>query len=370
LNIKTKKKAIILGWYGHNNLGDELLLDSVLSFFKPFFNSFYYQSPSDLRKKNAASFFFHSKRSYFYFILMLLKVSTVILGGGTIIRDTGKNSNQLNLKLMLLSISLLLRKNVIFFGSGMGPFHSSKPNFLLRFVLKKATFISFRDLKSFKIMREITDRKGFIVSDPVFYLFRNDIKNETRIYDKSDFIGFALRPWKNAMIDNEKPNENNNFNGEIVSFLNNLSKKHKRKIKLLCFQTENKYDTSDDLYYQSLINKYDCKFEYEISIIKKDIISIKNDFKSLKFLVGMRLHSLILASIFNIPMMGISYDPKIKSFMHNLSISNYSIDFAKVTNKRLMSIEKKIYNQKYDLKKYLNNVDKYQSIFNDLKKKL
>jgi polysaccharide pyruvyl transferase WcaK-like protein len=48
--------------------------------------------------------------------------------------------------------------------------------------------------------------------------------------------------------------------------------------------------------------------------------------------IGMRLHSLIYSTITNVPLIGIAYDPKIKSFMdyigqtHCMDIKNMSAD--------------------------------------------
>ena len=41
-------------------------------------------------------------------------------------------------------------------------------------------------------------------------------------------------------------------------------------------------------------------------------------------LVGVRLHSLIYAAIMNVPMIGISYDPKINSFMNAIGLKALS----------------------------------------------
>ena len=51
-------------------------------------------------------------------------------------------------------------------------------------------------------------------------------------------------------------------------------------------------------------------FDYNASIEEK-ILCIKNS----KLMIGMRLHALIFAATVNTPMIGISYDPKIDSFL-------------------------------------------------------
>ena len=51
-------------------------------------------------------------------------------------------------------------------------------------------------------------------------------------------------------------------------------------------------------------------FTYDTSIEEK-IICIKKS----KLMIGMRLHALIFAASANTPMIGISYDPKINSFL-------------------------------------------------------
>jgi polysaccharide pyruvyl transferase WcaK-like protein len=68
------------------------------------------------------------------------------------------------------------------------------------------------------------------------------------------------------------------------------------------------YETSKKV--SDMMNEKSTIFNYEASIEEK-INCIKNS----KLMIGMRLHALIFAAISNTPMIGISYDPKIDSFL-------------------------------------------------------
>ncbi len=71
---------------------------------------------------------------------------------------------------------------------------------------------------------------------------------------------------------------------------------------------EHDYETSKKIL--DMMNN-DCDIFPHESSIEEKILCIKKS----KLMIGMRLHALIFAASVNTPMIGISYDPKIDSFL-------------------------------------------------------
>lgn len=95
-------------------------------------------------------------------------------------------------------------------------------------------------------------------------------------------------------------------------------------------------------------------------------------------LIGMRLHALILSAVANIPMVGISYDPKIDSFLQQVNqpiIGNVDGDWTSETlyNVATKQLEQKEYVQETleqrveELREQISTASRY--IISDLNSK-
>ena len=72
--------------------------------------------------------------------------------------------------------------------------------------------------------------------------------------------------------------------------------------------------------------------------------------------IGMRLHSLIMAAACHVPMLGISYDPKVTAFVNEMKVP-YCIDSDKLTEecftKMVLELESHLEDEKKQLKALL-----------------
>lgn len=361
--MNQKKKAIILGWYGFGNLGDELLLDATLNYFSKHFDYFYYHSPVDLNKKNAASFYLGRKRDILAFFFLTLQIDILILGGGSYLRDLGSKKN-LIIKLLLLSCAVILRKKIVFFGSGLGPFSYNRSNLFLKWLLLNVTYASFRDNRSAELYRHITHQNALVVPDPVLLLFENRIINK-RSPQKKEYqnIAFALREWHDSNMENDESDHYCMLIQSIKELILKLdTDENNIKITFLIFQ-KNSLDhmANDDVIYQTIVNQIDIP-NFEIKLLPHDLDEIDKTYKDIDILIGMRLHSLILGSVYQIPMIGIAYDDKVDGFMESINLSKYVIQYTDITPALLLDKYLSLSNQEYSLKSFYKLKDNLRNL--------
>jgi polysaccharide pyruvyl transferase WcaK-like protein len=162
--------------------------------------------------------------------------------------------------------------------------------------LQKIDYITLRDEESKELLKSLGVTKDIeIVADPVMG-YELDF-NET-INESEKFISISVREWNKASDD---------FLKKIATTCDMLIESG-YGIVFVPMHGEHDYTTSKEVVDMM---KNDAKiFNYESSIEEK-IMCIKKS----KLMIGMRLHALIFAATVNTPMIGLSYDPKIDSFL-------------------------------------------------------
>lgn len=331
----------------HYNLGDELILLQEYNILKErfvgaSFNIFTYEEkssllpkekhikyipyfPKNIRKKPIENLKFLWEN-----IKAIYKSNLVIIWGWWLIYDKeiqkwGSPIWQWKLRILLAKILL---KKIIWLAVGIS-YPENKANNLKFLFSRKETIISVRDKKSHETLEKI-GIKSSILDDSVFSYEPKKHSN-----NKSNLIWISLRRW---YLDHEQENIK-----QIVLFLS-------RKWYDIVFLSHSIHQedilANDYIFTRSFALKYNIK-------ITKTIEETLEYYPKLKFVVGMRFHSLILSVVHNIPFLALSYGNKTEELLKELDYS-YQINpktfefenFIKIFE----SLENKENEAKFDLK--------------------
>lgn len=338
------KKAVILGWYGHDNLGDELLLDSTLKFFGKRFNYFKYQSPVNLGKDNAINFTLESKTDLIKLIFNVILSDAIILGGGSYMRDLS-SKNSLRVKLIVLFFAIITFKPIYFFGSGLGPYSFNRHSKLLKFVYSKVKFPAVRDKKSAQLYKEICGKDALIVPDSVIW-YLSEIKVDPITNGK---IGFALREWHDKNMLESTSSEYESFIKELAEYINNSQNESQSLAIVFQNSLSDKFSCDQKIYLDAnkLITSKENNFN--LKELTPDLKELVATYSEVEVIVGMRLHSLVIGAIFGKKLIAISYDPKVRSFMESIGLGEFVIEFEEFNANKLSELIAKLDKQKYNL---------------------
>ncbi|MGL5752565.1 MAG: polysaccharide pyruvyl transferase family protein, partial [Paraclostridium sp.] len=224
----------------------------------------------------------------------------------------------------IMGISNLLNKPVFIYAQGVGPIHRNINKNIVKYFLNKVQYISLRDEESFELVKSIgVATISKVVPDPVMGL---DLKNIIIKNKGYDYIVVSVRDW----------NTKNNYLREISKACDNISKTG-IGIKLLPMHGKLDEETS-----VKLANMMESKVE--ILSHNMDIENKLKYIKGAKLVIAMRLHALIFAGNVGTPMIGVSYDPKIESYLKLVKqpcIGNVNdkIDSEKLTKEAVYVIE-------------------------------
>ena len=219
--------------------------------------------------------------------------------------------------MFVIKTALLFKKKVMLYANGIGPI--KKENYRITGkILNKVDVITLRESLSLNELKNIGVAKPKIIltADSAFNLdFRTSGKNPLGI--NKDYICVSVRDYKKMP---------ENFDEIIVNVCNYVYEKYNCIAVFIPFQKTK--DTKicgrikDKIKYEGILFDTDCKIE--------DLFDL---FASARMCIGMRLHSLIYASICTVPSVGLVYDPKIVGFMEYIGQKRYiSADTLDIEN--------------------------------------
>ena len=260
------------------------------------------------------------------------KSDFIIIGGGGLLYDNEKDQSFQKLlfpwKLRVWIIKFF-SKPLIYWSLGI---HLRKENIakILPLFSGKDTYISVRDEESKKALKSMGIR-SLLLSDPV--LSYNPELPQLLIKSRPK-IGLSFR---SGFLQDELQNIE-----KIITFL--MARGYEVILLNHSFHRDNSA-TNDDIFLRDLQEKYQLHST-------QTMIETLEIYKELEFVVGMRLHSMILSFVHMIPFFALSYGKKtdefIKSISYPYSLATKVFDIE-VFKKRFMDLEKGKDEQKFAL---------------------
>ncbi len=270
----------------------------------------------------------------------------ILFVGGGYLRSQKGIKQTLNLLMLLIQFQIAKKSSAkkIIAPISFGPFAYKWQEGLSVKILKGFDLISAREEISYKILKKYKVKNLIISCDTSFMLKPQKSKNKNLKNDKF-VLGFTIREW--LKDENQKKFENE-FTESIILF----SRKTKSTIQPIIQVDAPKYGDIDLLIAKNITIKLQNQ-----GIIVKPIIKIKNikhafdTYNSIDLLLGVRMHSNILASLQGTPFVAVSYEHKTDGIIRQLEFSKNLINIYDFNRKIALS---KLLN----CRKYLNKNEK------------
>lgn len=315
------KQIVLSGYYGFDNSGDEAVLQSILNALKheaeeqnqPIEPVVLSGNP-DWTSRTYGVKAVH--RMQFAAVREALKQSDgLISGGGSLLQDvTGLKT--IPYYLGVIKLAQLLGKPTFIYAQGIGPV--TRPVFrpLIRSVFSKCGYISVRDEDSKELLASmgLSRDKVEVVPDPVMGLRLPEDGDGSRLDGAAadlPVVGVSIRFWQ----------EDRRELKAIADGLAAANRARPLHIRLLPFHLPLDDEASELL--SGWIREDVTAAGGRVSIVKgaEHPLDMLREVGGCDMLIGMRLHSLIYAAGRRVPLLGISYDPKIDQFLGRLGES-------------------------------------------------
>lgn len=298
-------KILISGYYGFGNCGDEAVLQAIVQGLKGHDLTVLSAAPgltSQLYKVSSIN-----RYLCLFIIKQMLRTDLFISGGGTLFQNKTSNRS-FYYYLALVFIAKLLRKKVMIFAQGFGPLSGWLNKKLIKFVFNRVDTITLRDNDSYEKLKAlgINPDRMKVTADPALLLDIPSMSEGEKLLSLEGInkkgkplLGIALRDIPNLDMDS------------VINAIDWLAEKYNYIPVFVLFQSPQDMHGS-----AKVIHGIKGENHLIFRICKpNEMLSL---FSQFDLVIGMRLHSLIFALINTVPMLGISYDPKVESFMKEI----------------------------------------------------
>ncbi|WP_379145794.1 polysaccharide pyruvyl transferase CsaB [Paenibacillus sp. sgz500992] len=341
--VAAAQKIILSGYYGFRNSGDEAVLQSILDALQkhsqaagitvepvvlsidPEWTTATYGVKAVHRMKLG------EVRQAIY------ESAGLISGGGSLLQDV-TGSKSIPYYLGIIKLAQWMRKPTFIYAQGIGPVNRKLFHPLIKSVFRKCSYVSVRDeqsrqlLQSMGLGRELVE----VVPDPVMGLSLpegsqplEEITRDTTLKT----VGISVRYWEQSRKELDA----------IAQGLLKACGQVPLHLRFLPFHHSS--DNEASRYVMQKLEEGIARQGGRISICEDALHprQMLREVGECDMLIGMRLHSLIYAAGRRVPLMGISYDPKIDHFLERIDCrpigSTTSLDGGEVAAEVLHLLE-------------------------------
>ncbi|CAM4188657.1 CsaB protein [Bacillus manliponensis] len=355
-------RLVLSGYYGFYNVGDEAILQSIIKALHeedPTLELVVLSNDPDYTRKMygvEAVNRWNIKEIY----KAIKESDGLISGGGSLLQDKTSIKSILYYT-AVMRIARLLKKPYYIYAQGIGPITRTFNRMLVKWHLSKAAYVSVRDEDSFLYLKNMGMKKDIVlVPDPVLACKQEVTSNWLKKQAiNGRVVAVSVRYW--------------DAKEDYMKKLAETLKKLKREgYHILFVPMHGPFDQSASRDVINLMGEEAHMLPYQMDLDEKIAI-----LSQCSLLVGMRLHALILTAVANTPMIGISYDPKIDSFLQQVNQPMIGSVDGDWTSETLYNMAKKQLQQKEQVERALEHrVDELrlqiskasEEIIEDLKK--
>lgn len=313
-------KYIICGNYGVQNVGDDCILLGIQNLIKE-------KDPeariSVMGKGLLLPFGFRSFFKGIFFLNLWRKplqairnADIFVLGGGGLFTDEERAFTGAFWALHAIA-ALLLNKRVVILGVSIGPMNFISA-FLVRFVLRRATYIYVRDEYSVKMAHHWKILKTQLCPDMAIFIDWNSFKKQD-ITNNNKYVLLILRNYKNI-----NKNTINNF----VRLIEYIYSKY--GLKSIITDFIHRQNKNSNIMHKKIIQKANSS-TLSVHNITNNIDDLHGLLLNARLVISMRYHGGIISLLNSVPFISINYMTKSSNTWSKFdSIKTISLtDFSK-----------------------------------------
>ncbi len=297
-------QAVLCGYYGFGNGGDEALLASLLQMLPD------HVTPLVLSSDPPATEKLHGvkscDRNHFPTVLSAFRSSQAFIwGGGSLIQDSTSTLSPLYYTgLMFLAQGLGLK--TIAWAQGIGPLNNPRNRWLAKQCFRACTGVSVRDLNSTTLAQK-WKVKALQAPDPVWALDSVSVYHLVKLPNPRIAISLREHPLLT-------PQRLQRLGEALVEF----QAQTQASVLLLPFQPRQDLEIAQVL---------QAKLEGPSEVLQlSDPRQLKGIFQTVDMAIAMRLHALIMAAAEGCRCVGLSYDPKVTQLMTEISCPGWELE--------------------------------------------
>ena len=357
----------LLGSNSGNNLGDAAILSSILEHLtkelptsefivpttKPSFTNTHYGNRYNVKAISMMPWTASIRFVGIPTAIALWRSDVALICDGILFGKKLWNPffNWLIALIFVVPFARLVNCKVVCYSCGIGPFKSKISQRFARWVLNGCDMVIMRENDSKKLAEdlgcihpvEVTGDAAFInpVSDEVR---AKEVSKELGIDFTKPTLGINVTKYMDTWLnDNEKIADKSAFLKMLADGIKQARTELNEDIQTVVFCTH----PMDEGAATDLANHLEGLKVFNSKYLSHDIQAVM---RQCQLFIGMRFHSVVLASAVEVPIIGLIYMPKVRGFMRLLSCEDYSLELGKLTLESFKETVKRGWSERAALK--------------------
>lgn len=341
--------AIILGYYGFQNIGDDAMLISIikdLRIYKPDIKILVLSRiPNSTAKDNDVESI--SRQNPYRIFRAMKKARAFIYGGGNLLQDN-TSTRSLLFYLGTVWLAKKMKLKVMFYANGIGPLKKKINRLITRKIMNKVDVITLREKLSYSELKHMDISKPTILltADSALTVTSSenngakDIMESLGIDSSAKYIGFSLRKYPgHEKVEHEK------YENVIAGLADHMAENY----DLLPVFIPMQYP--DDI---PILENVAAKMKKKCYLIREklNVYDTYNIISKMELMVGMRLHALVFSAGAGVPIVGLVYDPKIEGFLEYINQASAG-DVRTLEFEKLKALTEDTWNNREQISKKL-----------------
>jgi len=362
------KQISCLGYFGYHNTGDEAILSvlidqlnriGLIDRFVVFSGDVEFTERIHGTKavqnilptstmKLATGILGRNRRNFVKSLRTFLASELIIIGGGGLFFDHPQSNEYLLQLLNKIRWGKRLGKKVALLGVGVGPIHCDDTPRALKQALEKVDLICVREERSKSLLLKVGLTKSTVnvTEDFAFLLDQAPEQKIQEIFDIEKLSVAQHEPMIGVGLCGRHVQEDE-FRKTIVKFCNHMIQALDARICFIPMQTSGGFDDRHDI--KLIPDAVDRK--EKITLINreygpKEILGI---ISRMDLVLGERFHAALFAAISGVPVVGISYMPKVRRLFRKIDQDKWCLDHDGLNGDELTTVFERLWNTRNEV---------------------
>lgn len=312
-------RALLVGYYGHGNLGDEAMLEAIAGDLRDAVPDLELEVVTADPAGTAAHHRVRPvpRRNAFALLGAILRADLVLLGGGSLLQDVTSLRN-LVYYAGVIAVAKALGKPVMLYANGIGPLVTGLGRSIAAAVLRHADRITVRDVESQHelVLLGIHRPASVVAADPALGMDpaaaprpATGVAAELGLRPDEPYVCVSLRPWPGL----------EGWLEPLTVALRRFCESHGLRAVLVPMQWP-----ADALAASPLRDALG-----PIAIAPGRPLRLAETIELIgggQVLVGVRFHALVFAGMAGVRPVGLAYDPKVDNFLRAIGLTAAAFD--------------------------------------------
>ena len=325
-----RPRIVIQGWYGNGNLGDEIILECILSELRGHLPGASFvvisDNPGDTKLRHDVKSIARSGgvMPRLRRLLTLAGADLFILGGGELLKRFGSSDLSIMTWLGPLELAHEMGVPTMTYAVGVSDLLSPRAEAVMKEILSKTDEVLVRDQQSLDVLKRVGVSKARLTADPALLFPELHPSYRGRANPDELKVSLFVNQWfvtRSVVPDSESWER---FKKRIADCVDSLIETQRATVRFIPMQVTNIEEDDRAVAHEivGLARNRDLIEVRDSEVSPEELLRLISESNTV---IGMRLHSLILAAALGVPALAIEYQSKVRRFSYSIGANDWTV---------------------------------------------